>query len=88
MSIVKLEGWGARMNFSGTDLNLALFRQIMVENRIFTKNTVFINHATKDLLDEVHDISKFAIDRIREGLVKLKGPMPKKPVAQIIREKR
>jgi glutamate-1-semialdehyde aminotransferase len=88
MNIVRLDGWGARMNFTGSDLNIALFRQILIENRIFTKNTVFINHATKDLLDEVHDISKFSIDRIREGLVKLKGPMPKKPVAQIIREKR
>jgi len=86
-SIIKLVGWGARMNFVGSDLNIALFRQIMAENRIFTKNTFFMNHATKNHISEFMMVTKFAIDAIKSGKVGLKGPMPRKAVAQIVRER-
>jgi glutamate-1-semialdehyde 2,1-aminomutase len=86
--IVRLDGWGARMNWVGSDNHLALFRQVLAENRIFTKNTCFINHSTKFLLDEVFDVCKFALDNIEVNNVRLKGPLPRKPVAQIVREKR
>jgi len=84
---VKLEGWGARMNWVGTDLNLALFRQTLIENRIFTKNTFFLNHATKHHLDELFSVCQFAIKHINSGSAVMKGPMPRKPVAQIARER-
>lgn len=86
--IVKLEGWGARMNWVGSDLNLALFRQTLAEAKIFTKNTFFLNHATKHHLDELHMVCSFALKMIAENKAVLKGPMPRKPVAQIAREKR
>lgn len=86
--IVKLEGWGARMNFVGSDLNLALFRQVLAENLIFTKNTFFLNHATKHHVDELMMVSEFALKSIKNGKISLKGNMPRKPVAQIARERR
>ena len=85
--LIKLVGWGARMNFTGSDINIALFRQILSENRMFTKTTFFLNHATKNHSQEFMMISKYAINAIRSGKVALKGPMPRKAVAQIIREK-
>lgn len=86
--IVKLEGWGARMNFVGSDLNLALFRQILGESRIFTKNTFFLNHATKHHTQDILEIGLWAKAQIATGKVELKGPMPRKGVAQIARERR
>jgi glutamate-1-semialdehyde aminotransferase len=85
--IIKFEGWGARMNFVGSDLNVALFRQELVENRIFTKKTFFLNHATKHHIDEFMMVSEFALKKISDGKAYLKGPMPRKAVAQIIRER-
>jgi glutamate-1-semialdehyde aminotransferase len=85
--IVKLEGWGARMNFVGSDLNLALFRQTLIENRIFTKNTFFLNHATKNFTNELCSVSEFALKAIRDDKITLKGPLPRKAVAQIARER-
>jgi hypothetical protein len=85
--IIKLVGWGARMNFTGTDLNLALFRQTLAENRIFTKNTFFLNHATKHHTSELIMVTKFALEHIKAGKIGLKGPMPRKSVAQIVRER-
>ena len=85
--LIKLVGWGARMNFTGTDLNLALFRQTLAENRIFTKNTFFLNHATKHHTSELIMVTKFALEHIKAGKIGLKGPMPRKPVAQIARER-
>ena len=86
--IVRLEGWGARMNFVGTDLHLALFRQTLAENRIFTKNTFFLNHSSKNHIDELLMVSGYALNRIKSGNTILKGKMPVKPIAQIIREKK
>lgn len=85
--VVKLEGWGARMNFVGGDLNLALFRQVLAENRIFTKNTFFLNHATKHHTDELLMVSEYALKAIKDGKVHLRGEMPRKPVAQLARER-
>jgi glutamate-1-semialdehyde 2,1-aminomutase len=84
---VKLEGWGARMNWVGSDINLALFRQTLIENRIFTKNTFFLNHATKSHIDELFSVCQYAIKHINSGSAVMKGPMPRKPVAQIARER-
>lgn len=86
--IVRLEGWGARMNFVGSDLNLALFRQCLIEARIFTKNTFFLNHASKHHTDDFLIASKYALRSIAAGNVQLKGEMPRKPLAQIVRERR
>ena len=85
--VIKFEGWGSRMNFVGSELNLALFRQELAENRIFTKKTFFLNHATKHHIEEFLMVSAYALKKIAEGKSQLKGPMPRKPVAQIIREK-
>jgi glutamate-1-semialdehyde 2,1-aminomutase len=87
-SIVRLEGWGARMNWVGSDINIALFRQTLAENRIFNKTTFFLNHSTKHNLDELQMVCQFAIDQIANCKTQLKGPMPRKAVAQIAREKR
>ncbi len=87
-TLIKLEGWGARMNFVGSDEVLALFRQTLAEARIFTKNTFFMNHATRHHTDELMMASEYAVKQISKGKIKLKGPMPRKPVAQIVREKR
>ena len=87
-NIIKLEGWGARMNWVGTDHNLALFRQVLIEHKMFTKNTLFINHASKEFLDNVLDVSIYALNQIKKGNIFLKGNPPRKPLAQIIREKK
>ncbi len=86
-NIVRLEGWGARMNWVGSDLNLALFRQTLAEAKMFTKNTFFLNHATKHHLDELYMVSDFALRLIQDGKAVMKGPLPRKPVAQIARER-
>lgn len=85
--IVRLEGWGARMNWVGSDMNLALFRQQLAECRIFTKNTFFLNHATKHHVDELMSVAEHALRMISDGKVGLRGNMPRKPVAQIARER-
>ena len=87
-SIIRLDGWGARMNFVGSDLNLALFRQSLIEARIFTKNTFFLNHASKHHTDDFLMASHFAIKSIADGKISLKGAMPRKPVSQLVRERR
>jgi hypothetical protein len=85
--IIRLDGWGARMNFVGSDLNLALFRQMLIEARIFTKNTFFLNHSTKYYTDDLLKISEYAIKLIKDDKIKLTGKMPRKPIAQIARER-
>ncbi len=85
--IVRLDGWGSRMNWVGSDLNLALFRQTLAEAKMFTKNTFFLNHATKHHLDELYMVSDFALRLIQDGKAVMKGPLPRKPVAHIARER-
>jgi hypothetical protein len=75
------------MNWVGSDLNLALFRQMLIEARMFTKNTFFLNHATKYHTDELLSVGNWAKSQIATGKVQLKGPMPRKGVAQIARER-
>jgi glutamate-1-semialdehyde 2,1-aminomutase len=86
--IVRLDGWGARMNFVGSDTALALFRQSLAEAKIFTKNTFFLTHASKSCTDELLFTTRHALAKIRDNKIKLIGPMPRKAVAQLIREKK
>jgi glutamate-1-semialdehyde aminotransferase len=85
--IIKMVGWGARMNFEGSWENIALFRQIMIEARIFTKTTFFMNHATKHHTEDFILVASYALQSIKHGTIKLKGSLPNKPVAQIARER-
>jgi hypothetical protein len=61
---------------------------MLAESRIFTKNTFFMNHATKHHTQELLEMGNWAKAQIATGKVQLKGPMPRKGVAQIAREKR
>jgi glutamate-1-semialdehyde aminotransferase len=85
--IVKLNGWGARMNFEGSWENIAKFRQCLIEGRIFTKTTFFLNHATRHCIKDFMDMSRYALNAIKDGKVQLKGPLPQKSVAQKARER-
>lgn len=85
--IVQLKGWGARMNFEGTWENIAKFRQCMIEGRIFTKTTFFLNHATKHHTSEFLDLARYSIESIKAGKIRLKGPLPMKSIAQKARER-
>lgn len=85
--IVRLEGWGNRCNFVGSDYNMALFRQEMIKARYFTKTTFLSNFDISDHFSDILYTAKMILSRIALGEVKLEGRMPVKPFSQVVREK-
>lgn len=84
--IVRIEGWGTRGNFVGTDYNVATFRQEMFKRKWYTKTTLVWNWANICFCDKFLAYSKEVIEGIKAGDLKLEYELPVKGVAQIIRE--
>jgi glutamate-1-semialdehyde aminotransferase len=84
-SLVKMRGWGCRANFEGDWETIALFRQYMIEQNIFTKTTWFLNHANELYLDDFISHSSRALAAIDSGEYRLKGKLPEKPVSMKVR---
>ena len=82
---ITMRGWGCRANFEGKWENIALFRQYMIENEMFTKTTFFLNFANAYHLDDFLITSKLFRDMKAVKDYKLRGELPKKPLAMKVR---
>jgi hypothetical protein len=86
--IVRIDGWGTRGNFVGTDINVATYRQEMFKLRWYTKTTLVWNWANIQFADKFLADSKEVIYGIKAGDLKLEYELPVKGVAQRIREQK
>jgi hypothetical protein len=84
--IVRIDGWGTRGNFVGTDLNVAIYRQEMFKRKWYTKTSLVWNWANIQFADKFLSDSKEVISGIKAGDLKLEYELPVKGVAQRIRE--
>jgi glutamate-1-semialdehyde 2,1-aminomutase len=83
--LITMQGWGCRANFVGEWETIALFRQFLIEHRIFTKTTFFLNFMNARKLNDLLACSQMAFEAIKSGEYVLKGQMPKKPLAMKVR---
>lgn len=86
-SIVKLNSYPTRGAFEGEDLNKALFFQESFKAGILFGPSFFFNFKHIDVTSIVINSCKDILYRIKNKEVKIEGEMPKKPFAQIQREK-
>jgi glutamate-1-semialdehyde aminotransferase len=84
--IVRIDGWGTRGNFVGTDINVATYRQEMFKRRWYTKTTLVWNWANIQFAAKFLSDSKEVLEGMCSGDLKLEYELPVKGVAQRIRE--
>lgn len=82
---ITMRGWGCRANFEGKWEDIALFRQYMIEHEIFTKTTFFLNFANARHIEDFLITAKMFRDIKDATDYKLKGVLPKKPLAMKVR---
>ncbi len=84
--IIRLEGYGTRGVFAGSDLNKALFMQECAKAGILIGPSFFFTFPHIEITDQVLSTFSDILTRIEIGHVSLEGEMPRKPYAQKVRE--
>lgn len=84
---IRIQGYPTRGVFEGDPLVIALFRQEACLANVIIGPSFFLNFSHLQLLEDLLNIFQDILVRIKSGLVPLKGEMPKKPIAQLMREK-
>lgn len=84
--VVKLEGYGTRGVFVGSDLNVSLFMQECCKSGILIGPSFFFGFQHIEYKDMVLNTMKDILTRIKLGNIKLEGEMRQTPFAQKVRE--
>jgi glutamate-1-semialdehyde aminotransferase len=79
---LKIEGYPTRGAFKGDELTKALFWQEAVKAGILFGPSFFLCFPHLEHLDQILNICSDIATRIKTGMVKLEGEMPKSPIAQ------
>jgi glutamate-1-semialdehyde aminotransferase len=83
---ISIEGYNTRGVFKADRMIMALYFQEMCKAGVLFCSTWFYNKHLHEELENVLNITKSVINKIRLGEVKLEGKLPVVPFAQIIRE--
>ena len=82
---LKLKGYATRGRFEGDELTKALFFQECVKAGVLFGPSWFICFPHIPLIDDVLKICESVFMKIKSGMVKLEGEMPKSPFAERMR---
>lgn len=85
---LKITGYPTRGVFEGNPKAIALFWQEACLAGIIMGPSFFLNFSHLQLVDQLLNTFQDILLRIKHGQVELKGEMPQKPYAQIVREKK
>ena len=85
---VKIEGYPTRGVLKGDDMKKALFMQETCRAGLLFGASWFWAFPHIDLTEQIFNVLKDVFLKLQLGNVKLEGELPKKPIAQVIREKK